>query len=189
MVCIQRTTMENVTTYFIVGYAGGTAGDLITALLNPTDVELDGTRVIVPDHRVKLKKPRRFADDEAKNKYIQEFKNTVSLSSHDLEYHIRKHHPFIGITVRYKLAYWAAERFKDLHSDNIWRQMGNGTVEDYAEDLLDISKSLIAKNASHVLRLEDIVDGLAIEKLRQFSTIPKKSEEFYDSWLRANGFK
>ena len=133
MVCIQRTTMENVTTYFIVGYAGGTAGDLITALLNPTDVELDGTRVIVPDHRVKLKKPRRFADDEAKNKYIQEFKNTVSLSSHDLEYHIRKHHPFIGITVRYKLAYWAAERFKDLHSDNIWRQMGNGTVEDYAE--------------------------------------------------------
>ena len=181
--------MENVTTYFIVAYAGGTAGDLITALLNPTDVQLDGARVIVPDHRIKLKKPGRFQDDVAKDKYIQEFKNTVSLSSHDLEYHIRNHHPFIGITVRYKLAYWAANRFKELHSDRTWEQLGNGTVEDYAEDLLDISKSLITKNASHVLQLEDIANGLAIEKLREFSTIPKQSEEFYDSWLQANGFK
>jgi len=181
--------MENVRTYFIVGYAGGTGGDLITALLNPTDVKLDGTRVIVPDHRVKLKKPGRFQDDVAKDKYIQEFKNTVSLSSHDLEYHIRNRHPFIGITVRYKMAYWAANRFKELHSDRIWQQMGNGTIEDYAEDLLDISKSLIAKHATHILCLEDIVNGLAIEKLREFCIISTESEEFYDLWLEANEFK
>ena len=88
----------------IVVYMGGTCGDLVTAILDPFSTELGSNgNVILGPSRSYLKKPHSFSDDAEKNHYLEEtFSWCNSIPSHDLDYHIRQHHKFIGIVVNTK---------------------------------------------------------------------------------------
>jgi hypothetical protein len=174
---------------FVV-YMGGTCGDLITAMIDSTDARLgyQGQVLLLPD-QVKLKKPHQFISDDERDQYVQAaLINYRSLSSHDIEYHQRKHHQFLAIGVKnYITATWAARRFKDLHQPHVWEEMmqvcGAKTVGQYAETMLHYT-NLVEPLATHVIWLEDILVGEVHIQLQQyFQTV---DVEFYQSWLKAN---
>lgn len=171
---------------------GGTCGDLITMLLDPyyTQTTAQGS-VQLQDNRSRLKKPHLFTDDAEKDRYLEHiFSRYYSIPSHDLNYHIRRHHKFIGIAVNtLDAAYWAADRFKRLHRPEVWDQVMQVTgIEDtseYAQMMLDFS-NLLVKHTTSVLLLEDILAGNAIAKLTELGSVPASSntmEEIYQDWL------
>lgn len=174
---------------FVV-YMGGCCGDLITAMIDSTDAHLgDQGQVLMPSTRVKLKKPHQFTSDSERDHYVQTaLVNYRSLSSHDIEYHQRKHHRFLAIGVKnYITALWAAQRFKDLHQSHVWEEMiqvcGAKTVEQYAESMLHYT-NLVEPLATHVIWLEDILAGHAHIHLQQY--FQQVDVEFYQHWLKTN---
>ena len=73
----------------IVVYTGGTCGDLLGALIDPSSAKVTGTTMSLDPHQQKLKKPQNFNTDEEKDTYIQSV-NFNSIVSHDTEYHKRR---------------------------------------------------------------------------------------------------
>jgi hypothetical protein len=172
----------------IVCYTGGACGDLITALIDSSDVVLNNNVVHLPAERSKFKKPFLFNNELEKNLYLVEMKKRYrSIPSHDIEYHKDNSHDFIGITVTdYNLAVWAAQRFKKLHRDHVWEEMtkscGANSVSDYAQILIDYSK-MSEKFTNRIVRLEDIVNGNAIKSLSSFNIkVSDEAAKFYDTW-------
>lgn len=177
----------------IICYTGGACGDLLTALIDSRDASLVNNSVTHHDSRLKLKKPHMFNDNKDKDIFLEEIgKSYVSIPSHDLTYHIEKKHNFIGITVEnYNVAHWAAVRFKNLHRKEVWENMsrfcGATTVNDYAQILLDYSK-MIVKHTNRTIKLEDIINNLAVQKLSEMG-FQKCNEEFYFNWLKLQNLK
>ena len=173
----------------IVVYAGGTCGDLIGGLIDPESAEVSGTTMLLDPGQQKLKKPHDFINDEQKDHYVKyvQFKSIVS---HDIEYHKRKKHNFISIVVDdYKLAVWAATRFKKLHRPQVWEEMklvgGADNINEYAQLLIDYS-SMVKNYANHTINIKDIISGNAINHLNSFMSIPEESYILYKKWLIAN---
>jgi hypothetical protein len=173
----------------LVVYVGGTCGDLIGALIDPSCAEVSGTIMLLDPEQQKLKKPHNFVNDEQKDNYIKnvQFKSIVS---HDTEYHKRKKHNFISIVIDdYKLAVWAATRFKNLHRPHVWEEMkkigGAKDINEYAQLLINYS-SMIKNYANHTINLEDIISGNAIIYLNSFVPTTEKSNILYKKWLIAN---
>ena len=171
----------------IIVYTGGTCGDLLGALIDPSCASVIKTTMSLDPEQQRLKKPHNFNSDDEKDLYIKnvQFKSIVS---HDIEYHKRKNHDFISIVVEdYKLALWAATRFKNLHRPEVWEEMkkigGAGTVEEYAQLVLDYS-NMVKKYAKHTIELQDIVSGKAITCLNTFVSIPEESNPLYKKWLK-----
>lgn len=171
----------------VVCYSGGTCGDLVSAMIDPKDAELKLSRIVMPQYRSRLKKPHQFVDSLAKDQYIQEISLTYrSIPSHDLQYH--RGQDFIGITVEDRcLAEQAARRFRDLHRPEVWAEMqkccGAESIEQYAMVLIDFS-TLVQQHATWTLKLEDIVAGLAIQRLVQIGkVVDETSQDLYQSWL------
>jgi hypothetical protein len=102
----------------IICYAGGTCGDLITALIDSKGSYFQNKAVMFEQDRLRFKKPHTFVNDEEKDQYLNEITNKYrSIPSHDLQYHVRRGHNIIGITVQDPtVAKWAAIRFKELMS-------------------------------------------------------------------------
>jgi hypothetical protein len=175
----------------IVVYTGGTCGDLLGALIDPSSAKVTGTTMSLDPHQQKLKKPHNFNTDEEKDTYIQSV-NFNSIVSHDTEYHKRRNHKFISIAVDDNdLAVWTATRFKNLHRPHVWEEMkkvgGANTIEEYAQLLIDYG-GMIKEFAEHTINLSDIVSGQAIKKLNEFLTVPLQSKNLYKEWLKANKF-
>lgn len=176
----------------IICYTGGTCGDLITALIDSKDTSLYNNAVAHTDSRSKLKKPHLFSNDKDKDDYIVEIsKIYLSIPSHDLNYHIEKKHDFIGITVEnLEVAHWAASRFKNLHRKEVWESMNKFcdavTVDNYAKVLIDYSR-MVVQHTNKIIKLEDIINKLAIQKLTEmgFKTC---DEKFYYNWLKLQNF-
>lgn len=111
-----------------------------------------------------------FLNDEQKNHYMQTIKPCYnSVPSHDLDYHVKHKHWFIGIAVDdTDLAVWAAQRFKDLHRAHVWKEvervLGITTWQQYAQCMLDYS-GLLKSHTPNVLQLEDILSGHVVPKL------------------------
>lgn len=173
----------------VICFAGGTCGDLITALIDPTGIEVKGSRIWLSEDRCRLKKPHLFPDRESKNLYLEQMTLIYkSLPSHDFDYH--KGQKFIGITVEdFGTAHQAATRFKNLHRPHVWQEMQNlcgaKTVEDYAQILIDFSR-LIKSHAHLVIGLEDIVSGRAIEVLSNLGIVTdNRAKSLYQHWLSA----
>lgn len=176
----------------IVCYAGGTCGDLVSALIDPTDARLDteNKRVMILPVRSMLKKPFLFNSIQDKDSYVSNMgKQYKSIPSHDAEYHISKKHPFIGIAVsKFETAMWAAKRFKNLHDPQVWdklcTQLSINTTEQYASMILDFN-SLMLQHSTHLIFLEEILDGKLIERLEDIrsSKLPANTNEFYTNWL------
>jgi hypothetical protein len=169
----------------IICYTGGTCGDVITALFDSTSTSYRGSTVMIDADRSRLKKPHEFVTDESKDQYLAEMAAKYqSIPSHDLAYHARKHHEFIGITVRDQaVALWAAQRFKDLHRPHVWAEMtaacGVDTVEDYAQMMLDFS-NLIVQHTNKIVTLESIRAGTALQN----PILENANKDFYNTWLQ-----
>ena len=170
----------------IICYTGGTCGDVITALFDSTSTCYHGATVMIDADRSRLKKPHTFANNEEKDRYLEEMVTKYqSIPSHDLGYHVGRHHEFIGITVYdWNVALWAAQRFKDLHRPHVWTEMtavcGAITVEDYAQLLIDFS-NLIVQHTDKIITLESIQTGTALQN----SILQNADRDFYKTWLEA----
>jgi len=170
----------------IICYTGGTCGDVITALFDSTDTSYHGATVMIDAARSRFKKPQTFADDKEKDQYLKHMTAKYqSIPSHDLEYHGRQRHEFIGITVQdWNVALWAAQRFKDLHRPHVWTEMtavcGAITVEDYAQLLIDFS-NLIVQHTDKIITLESIQTGTALQN----PILQNANRDFYKTWLEA----
>jgi glycerol kinase len=169
----------------IVCYTGGTCGDMISAILDPVGTRFRHTAVMIEDSdRSRLKKPHLFQSDQEKDQYLIEIeKKYQSIPSHDLDYHVRKKHDFIGITVQDKAtALWAAKRFKQLHRAHVWEEMtalsGVNSVEEYAQMMIDFS-NLITQHTDRVVSLESIRAGTALDN----PILKTASKNLYRNWL------
>lgn len=171
----------------IVCYAGGTCGDLVCAMIDPMHAYLDNNVIRHAPERSKLKKPHLFDSDTSKHLYMKSLCLLyASLPSHDLDYHVRHAHDFIGVTVKDPAtALWAAERFKALHRPSVWQEMqavcGASSTHDYAQVLIDYA-DMIMNKTNKVLTLERILSGHAAQDL---SLLLEKEvhRDLYDQWL------
>jgi hypothetical protein len=176
----------------IVCYMGGTCGDLITALLDRRDCSFNISYRTVTHaaDRCKLKKPHLFANDVEKDQYcvdIEKYYN--SIPSHDIDYHINRGHNFVGIAVSdWAVAFWAAQRFKNVHKPNVWKEMqaacGADSVEDYAQMMIDYS-NLVRAHTDRIITLESIRNGLAADEIKKNLGIDldSDSENLYNNWI------
>ena len=168
----------------IVCYTGGTCGDMISAILDPAGAYFKNTTVMFDQDRTRLKKPHLFESDTEKDRYLIEAeKKYQSISSHDLDYHIRRGHDFVGVTVQDKtMALWAAERFKRLHRDYVWAEMtaasGADSIEGYAQMMIDFS-NLVTQHTDRIVTLESIRAGTALDN----TVLKTASKDFYLEWL------
>jgi hypothetical protein len=170
----------------IVCYAGGTCGDLITALIDHRDCTLEQGRVRVGADRSRLKKPHGFSNCQQKDAYVASMSGCYSsLPSHDLDYHVERRHDFIGITVcQPDLAKWAAARFQCMHPAHVWQEMmrhcGAESLDQYAQVLLDFG-TVISQRTSKTIDLREILDGTVIHTLERLIDRPI-NDAFYHDW-------
>ena len=175
--------MERGNVIEIICYAGGTCGDLITALIDSKGAYFQNKAVMFAQDRLRLKKPHTFADDIEKDQYLNEVANKYqSIPSHDLQYHIKCEHNFIGITVQnMNVANWAANRFKELHRPHVWAEMaavcGVNTVEDYAQTMIDFS-NLVTQHTDRIITLESIQDGTVLHN----PILKNAGKNLYQNW-------
>lgn len=174
----------------IVCYLGGTCGDLVVAMLDSKDCNLNHDAVVCNPERQRLKKSWQFATDLERNQYLSTIQQHYrSIPSHDTEYHLRNSHQFIAVVVQQMTtALWASQRFRKLHSDKVWQQMVEvnqaNTVEKYAQDILDWS-SWIQSRCERVIALEDILGGRAESRLYSIINNTTIDNDFYHQWLKA----
>ena len=160
----------------IVCFVGGTAGDIVTQILDPRELSAE---------RQRLKKPHLFSNDIEKDLFVKAT-DYNSIPSHDYDYHARNNHAILGIVCKeMSNAMWAADRFKKLHRPHVWKEMtafcGVDTVEAYAQAILDFGNMLSAYT-DNLLYLDDIVNGRAVENLHQLGyTTPGQNK--YKEWL------
>lgn len=176
----------------IICYTGGTCGDLVTAVIDPTGATLNQrlNTVTHTAYRTKLKKPHLFFNNDEKLQYLGDIKSQYqSIPSHDLDFHVSKKHDFISITVQDKnIALWAAERFKNCHRPHVWEEMqrvcGANSVDDYADILIHYSTA-VKNHTNKLIQLEDILAGKLIESLELglSLTISEQGKDFYHSWI------
>jgi hypothetical protein len=171
----------------VICYTGGTCGDLISALIDPAGVEFSHSMVMHLEDRRRLKKPHMFDSDLDKDNYMKYVNEKyLSIPSHDLDYHVRRNHTFVGITVKDRnIATKAATRFKKLHRDEVWASMskacGAQTIDDYAQILLDYS-NMVKQHTDRTIQLERIFNGDAVRCLEELG-INNCKEHIYKNWL------
>jgi hypothetical protein len=176
---------------FVV-YMGGCCGDFVAAAIDNRDCELNRVqnRMRLPEHRERLKKIHLFDNDDERDQYVAVMSEQYrSIPSHDLDYHLRRHHRFIAVTVTdVDTAQWAAHRFQHSHRPEIWRkfcqQFGVKTLDNYAELVLNYSKMIRTKTPD-IIALEDILSGHALTRLDSIlgSDLNTTQQEFYQQWL------
>lgn len=172
---------------FVV-YMGGCCGDVLTSILDCTGslFNSDTGAMILPMDRQGLKKPHLFDDDASRDNYVSRASEKyISLPSHDIEYHVRRHHGFIGIAVRNAAtAMWAATRFQACHRPQIWQEVQRihniHSISEYAQMIMDYSR-MIQQRTNRIVWLEDIVHGTIDTQLKTWGY--QVNVEHYRTWL------
>jgi hypothetical protein len=163
----------------IVCFVGGTAGDIITQILDPSDLTLD---------RQRLKKPHLFKNNNEKDLFLKTT-SFASIPSHDFAYHYDCNHEILGIVCRdFANAMWASQRFKKLHRPHVWKEMtafcGADTEEAYAQAIMDFG-NMVANYTNNVIYLDEILKGNAVDRLQTLGyQVP--GLEKYKQWLTFN---
>jgi hypothetical protein len=160
----------------IVCYTGGTAGDIVSQIIDDRELSND---------RQRLKKPHLFLSNEEKDQYINN-STWGSLPSHDFEYHRERQHIILGIHCRdMESAMWAATRFKAMHRPHVWEEMsracGATSIEQYAQMIIDFG-NMVASYTHNMLYLDRIIAGYAITDLTNLN-IPTPGKQLYTEWL------
>lgn len=173
----------------IVLYMGGCCGDIITGLIDTKGVSITSdARCAVLKERARLKRGFEFENDAERDTYIQASSlHWKSLPSHDTEYHIRKQHDYIGIICKNeKVAYWSAERFRNLHRPVVWERMcksiGITSTNEYAQNIIHYG-NYIGPTAKNTLDIQDIIEGNAIEQLKTLTDIDSCANILYKQWI------
>ena len=171
----------------IVYFMGGACGDIVTAVIDPTNttVDIDG-RVILSKERIKLKDPNNFFDDKEKDRMLSDI-DYKSISSHDYQYHLINQHTILYVGIfDMDSAIWAAGRFKRLHPGT-WNRFGNQTIEKYAAQYLKNSDMLSKNRRIKILDIKDVVSGKLVGKLKNLGfEISDIAEVLYNTWLKVN---
>lgn len=174
----------------VVCYMGGTAGDLVTAVIDTQHAVLNQNVISHAPSRSALKKPHNFADDLQKIQYLDSVQYD-SVPSHDFDFHYKYQHNMILVTVEtMETALWAAKRFCALHRPHVWEEMtkhcGASTTASYAQALLDFS-NLNQQKVTKTVSLESVLNGSLIARLQQLTPIKdlNASQQLYLSWLEA----
>lgn len=176
----------------IVVYMGGSCGDLVTAMIDHNDVGFNfgfDTVKLTPQ-RQRLKKPHEFVDDQDKDNYLESISRTYkSVPSHDIEYHTRRRHSFVGITVTDpSTALWAAQRFRYAHRPRVWQSMAEACgithVEQYAQLLLDYG-SMIRNRTDRLVDVKAIRQGELLPHLERALNrkLDSTAQQCYRNWL------
>lgn len=178
MVCVQRQKMEY-SNLIIVCYTGGTAGDIVSQILDPSELSFN---------RQRLKKPHTFGTNKEKDLFLLS-SLWKSVPSHDFAYHQQSNHSILGIVCNnFDSAIWAAERFKKLHRPHVWQEMtsycGANDIEAYAQNIIDFGK-MVEQYTNNVLYLDSIISGSAIIDLHQLG-YQTPGIHLYDQWLLKN---
>lgn len=176
MVFVPGETVANTT---IVCYTGGTAGDIVSVILDPSDLSKE---------RQRLKKPHQFSNNQEKDTFLATAQ-WLSVPSHDFEYHRSRKHDILAIVCRQKnQALWAAERFKKIHRPHVWEEMtqhcGANDIETYAQMIMDFG-SMVEQYSNNVLYLDDILSGQAVDKLNAMGYVTPGTDQ-YRQWLSDN---
>ena len=167
----------------IVFYTGGTCGHVLSAIIDSQGCELNGTAVKMSPDRCQLNKPHTFLNDLEKTQYLHEMSLVYnSLPSHDLDYHVSAGQDFITVIVnKFDTALWAAERFRQLHRPNVWKEMqqfcGASDVTKYAKTLIDYS-NMVKTHTKKIITLERILSGHAVEDLANYVESPELNNNF-----------
>jgi hypothetical protein len=174
-----------------VVYMGGTCGDLITAMIDMRSMAFDAVfpKMKMPVDRQRLKKPHTFSDDTEKDKYLNDISMIyTSIPSHDIDYHVKREHRFMGIRVKdINTAVWAAKRFQNVHRPQVWQSVSRAcnidTVEQYAQLMIDYG-NMISQHTSEILELEDIVSGQVIPIIENIigRKLKKNAINCYCNW-------
>lgn len=176
----------------IVVYMGGCCGDLVTAMIDYSEVEFnfDFKKVRLTPQRQRLKKPYEFVDDQDKDNYLENISRVYkSVPSHDIEYHTRRQHSFVGITVTDpSTALWAAQRFRYAHHPRVWQSVaqayGITHVEQYAQLLLDYGR-MIRDRTDGLIDVKAIRQGELLPYLEIASNrkLDSEAQQCYCNWL------
>lgn len=175
----------------IVCFMGGTAGDLVSAVIDSTDVKVNNGSIELPIERTLLKKPHTFNNDYEKDVVIN---STIyrSISSHDYEYHQQRNHKILCIGIDdMPSAIWAAVRFKNLHRPLVWEEMtqkcGANSIEEYAQMYIDFTNMVRQNPQVKIINITDIITGRLLEALSEMGvqTDPRASE-LYNAWTETN---
>lgn len=176
---------------FVV-YMGGCCGDVVSSLIDWKDSKFNvaSRKMELPRRRQRLKTFWEFGDDTEKDRYIDEMAaEYLSLPSHDVEYHLRRGHEFLGITVTDPdIALWAAHRFRESHREVMWRHVcshaGVAGVPEYADLMLHYSR-MIENRTDKIIPLEDIVSGHALPIIEHVTGIGMEhqhTQNAYQNW-------
>ena len=169
----------------IVCYNGGCFGDLITALIDTTDAVIDNGTVLHNRSRLCLKEYLNFKNDQEKDNYLNNHNEYKSISSHDIKYHIKKRHSFIGvITEDVNVALQLSKRFLKLKEEvyNVNEIVKFTNINDYAQTILNSSK-LIKTFSKRIVTAESILAGTVLFDLEKLTELDINSKNFYNNWL------
>jgi hypothetical protein len=171
----------------IVCFMGGTAGDLVTALLDSSGVIVSPFSAEVPAMRTQLKKPHLFRSNDEKDILVA-IANT-SISSHDYAYHLDRQHKILCVVVTdLESALWAATRFKELHRDHVWAEMsakcGATTITEYAQMYIDFSIAVKENPNALIIDLKDLLSGNLLNCIKELNIpLADNAAELYNIWL------
>jgi len=174
----------------LILYMGGCCGDIVTGLIDTKGISIQSGKCVMLKERAKLKRSFVFENDAQKNTYIlSSGKHWKSLPTHDTEFHLKQKHEYIGITCKNKkVAIWCAERFRNLHTPVVWERICKTisitSTDEYAQTIIDFS-DYIGTYAKHTLDIDDIIEGNAIEKLKEFTELDITSTIMYSQWLES----
>ena len=158
----------------IITYAIGSGGNMVAALVDDQDYVFDKWHFEVADSspRAAWKKGlpewNDASDYDLMDKHLATIKN-LALASHFSAYHINRKHEFIFIdSPSIEEAAWCAIRKKIYSPEEIMEQC-----------------DVVRPHATHIIRLEDILNGKLISVLQQLIHTPL-NEELYQAWIKAN---
>lgn len=178
------------TDLIVICYMGGTYGDMIAGLINE-DLKTDPLwRTAKPSEDIsRLKKPHNFADDSAKDEYVNSISSKYKcILSHDQDYHFNRNHDVLGIVVTsMKSALKCAKRFKTTHRPQVWKEMmdrcGAKNIEEYAEMMIHYGK-MIEPQCKWIITTDEIENGQILERIESITKRPLSDQikNAYKNW-------
>ena len=133
-----------------------------------------------------LKEYFNFKSDQEKDDYLNNYTEYKSVSSHDIKYHIKKRHLFIGVvTEDLNVALQLSTRFLKLKEEvyNITDITNFKNINEYANTILNSSK-LIKIFSKKIITAESILAGTGLSDLEKLTELDTNSENFYNKSLK-----
>lgn len=171
----------------IVAYTGGSCGEMVTAVIDPTGYHFNGRYLeLLKYDRSKLKNREwdfslsNIDRDNAINELALKYR---SLPSHKLDYHAFRKHDVIFIDATQPgMEEWVFNRINDIHSGKHkqWLNLEKDK-ESYINNFYP-SQQFLLPIAKRIIKLRDILEGKLIDVLKTYVATPL-NEALYYTWL------